>query len=311
MQADVVSLEKCLLPRLLRWREYREYAIRLVLALCAGLSILTTVAISTLLIKEAYGFFRIVSVGEFLFGTRWTPLFQPSSFGVLPLVCGTMLIVGGASIVALPVGMGCALYLSEFAVPRTRAIMKPVLELIAGVPTIVYGYFALTFVTPLLKNILPEIQVFNALSAAIVVGFMIMPMIASLCDDAFNAVSDRLRQAGYALGSTTHEVAIHVVVPAALPGVMGAVMLALSRAIGETMAVTLAAGATPRMTLNPLESVQTMTAFIAQVSMGDTPTGSLAYQTLFAVGLLLFVITFSINAASHLIFNKFRQSNDG
>jgi phosphate transport system permease protein len=234
-------------------------------------------------------------------------LFQPSSFGVLPLVCGTLLIVVGAAVVAIPLGIGTGLFLSEYASDRLRGVLKPVLEILAGIPTVVYGYFALTFVTPQLARVFPSTQVFNAASGAIVVGVMILPMIASLCDDALRAVPQPLRHAGYALGATRFEVATRVVLPGALSGVLASFVLALSRAIGETMAVTLAAGATPKLTLNPLESIQTMTAYIVQVSLGDTPAGSIAYLTIYAVGMLLFVITLGLNLLGNRILRRFHE----
>ena len=207
-------------------------------------------------------------------------------FGVLPLVCGTLLIVVGTALFALPVGMATAIYLSEYAPSRLRSILKPFLEVLAGIPTVVYGYFALTFITPMLRSVLPDVQIFNAVSAAIVVGIMVLPMVASLCDDTLRAVPDSLRQGAYAVGATPFEVNMGVVVPSALSGIMASFVLALSRAIGETMAVTLAAGATPRMTADPFVAIQTMTAYIVQVSLGDTPAGEIGYQTIFAVSAL-------------------------
>jgi phosphate transport system permease protein len=235
------------------------------------------------------------------------PLFEPSSYGVLPLLWGTMLITIGAALFAIPTGLASAIYLSEYASPRMRAIVKPMLEVLAGIPTVVYGYFALTFVTPLLRELVPGLQIFNALSGAIVVGVMILPTIATLSDNALRAVPDSLRQGAYALGATSYEVTTRVVVPAGLSGVMASFLLAISRAIGETMAVTLAAGATPNLSLTFLESIQTMTAYIVQVSMGDTPAGGIAYQTLFAVAGLLFVITLILNIVSQWILSKFRE----
>jgi phosphate transport system permease protein len=208
---------------------------------------------------------------------------------------------------AIPTGLASAIYLSEYASPKTRSIVKPVLEVLAGIPTVVYGYFALTFVTPLLRLLMPELQVFNALSGAIVVGIMILPTISTLSDNALRAVPDSLRQGAYALGATSYEVTTRVVVPAGLSGVMASFLLAISRAIGETMAVTLAAGATPNLSFTFLESVQTMTAYIVQVSMGDTPAGGIAYQTLFAVAALLFVITLILNIISQWVLSKFRE----
>jgi phosphate transport system permease protein len=222
-------------------------------------------------------------------------------------VAGTALIVVGAGLVALPTGLATGIYLSEYATPTFRAIVKPVLEILAGIPTVVYGYFALTTVTPLLKRFFPGIEVFNAASGAIVVGIMILPMVASLCEDALSAVPDSLRRAGYALGATRGEVAMQVVVPSAISGISASFVLALSRALGETMAVTLASGATPKMTLDPFESIQTMTAYIVQVSLGDTPAGTVEYRTIFAVGTLLFAITLGMNVLAHRVLRRYRR----
>ncbi len=290
-----------------RRSEWREELIKGALFGCAALSIGTTLAIILVLVKEAWLFFENVGLFEFLLGTRWTPLLEPRSFGVLPLVCGTFLIVVGAALFAIPVGLASAVYLSEYASERVRSVIKPVLEVLAGIPTIVYGYFALTFVTPTLSKVFPQTQVFNAASASIVVGIMILPMIASLCDDALRAVPYSLRNGAYALAATPYEVTSRVVVPAALSGVIASFVLALSRAIGETMAVTLAAGATPRITANPLESIQTMTAYIVQVSLGDTPAGTISYQTIFAVGALLFAITLGMNVIANRVLRRFRE----
>jgi len=283
-----------------------ETVVRFALFLCALLSVATTIGIICVLAFESISFFRQVSVFEFLFGTEWTPLIEPRHFGVLPLVAGTFLIVVGSGLVALPTGLATAIYLSEYAPARTRAIVKPILEMLAGVPTVVYGYFALTTVTPVLQKVFPATQVFNAASAAIVVGVMILPMVASMCEDALSAVPAALRGGGYALGATKREVALQVVLPAALSGVMASFVLALSRAIGETMAVTLAAGATPRLTANPLESIQTMTGYIVQVSLGDTPAGTVEHRTVFAVGALLFAITLGMNLLADRILLRFR-----
>lgn len=299
-----------------RSKEWREEGIKGGLSICALVSMATTVGIIVVLFTEALHFFVDVPTPfpreqkpgflEFLFGTKWSPLIEPRFFGVLPLVCGTLLIVAGSSLFALPVGLASAIYLSEYAGARTRNILKPILEVLAGVPTIVYGYFALTFITPILKTFLP-VGVFNAASGSLVVGIMVLPMVVSLCDDAFRAVPASLRNGGYAVGATNYEVSTRIVVPAALSGVMAAFVLAFSRAIGETMAVTLAAGATPNLTFNPLESVQTMTAYIVQVSLGDTPQGTLEYYTIFAVGALLFVITLFTNLVAHRIMRRFRE----
>ncbi len=294
-------------PSLHRSRSIRpvEDGVRVLLLACAVLSVVTTAAIVVVLTTEAASFFQTVSPTEFLFGTRWAPLLEPTSYGVLPLVCGTMLIVAGTAVVALPIGLGSAIYLSEYASARSRSIIKPILEILAGIPTVVYGYFALTFLTPAIRNFV-QAEVFNALSASIVVGVMVLPMVASLCDDALRAVPQSLRQGAYALGATRSEVTTRVVVPAALSGILASFILALSRAIGETMAVTLAAGATPNLTVNPLESIQTMTAFIAQVSTGDADEDRIG-KTIFAVAALLFTITLTMNLISHRIMKRFRE----
>ncbi|MDA9298723.1 phosphate ABC transporter permease subunit PstC, partial [Pseudomonadales bacterium] len=270
---------------LLTTSKYRwgEAILRQLFFLCALISVLTTVIVIGILAVETSSFFQQVSITDFLFGTEWRPMLEPKAYGILPLLGGTMLIVVGSSIVALPVGLACAVYLSEYASDRARNIIKPVLEVLAGIPTVVYGYFAISFVTPGLRFVFDDVQIFNAASAAIVVGIMVLPMVASLCDDALRSVPLSLREGAYSVGATSYEVTARVVVPAALSGIFAAFVLAVSRAIGETMAVTLAAGATPNLTLNPLESIQTMTAYIVQVSLGDTPSGGFAYKTLFAV----------------------------
>jgi len=288
-------------------RQVGEKVIGGVLFAASAVSILTTVGIVLVLLVEAGGFFMEVSPWEFLTGTRWAPLFRDQSFGVLPLVAGSVLVAVGAALVALPVGLAAAVYLSEYAPERLRRVIKPALEILAGIPTVVYGYFALTFVTPIIRTFFPDANIFNAASASIVVGIMIIPMVSSLSEDAMRAVPDALREGAYALGATRYEVATRTVVPAALSGVVASFILAISRAIGETMAVTIAAGATPNMTLNPLESIQTMTAYIVQVSQGETPYGTLEYRTIFAVGLLLFLITLAMNVASNTILKRFRE----
>jgi phosphate transport system permease protein len=288
-------------------RHMQERMVGLVLTAFSMVSIFTTLGIVAVLMFEALGFFQQVSPIEFLTGTKWTPLFRPQHFGVLPLLSGSLLIAAGAAAVALPVGLLSAIYLSEYARPRTRNIIKPVLEILAGVPTVVYGYFALTFVTPMLRLVWPETEIFNALSASIVMGIMIVPMVSSLSEDALSAVPRSLREGGYALGATKYEVATRTVVPAALSGIIASFILAISRAIGETMIVAIAAGATPKLTLNPLESVQTMTAYIAQVSLGEVPHGTLEYKTIFAVGLTLFFITLLMNIISNAVLRKYRE----
>jgi phosphate transport system permease protein len=276
---------------------------------CASVSVLTTLGIIFVLASETFQFFRIsgVSVWEFLSGTVWTPTFKDANFGILPLVMGTLQITLGAAVVALPLGLASAVFLSEYANAKTRRILKPVLEMLAGVPTVVYGFFALFHVTPLLRSVFPSVEVFNAASGAIVVGVMILPLVTSLCDDALTAVPRSLREGALAMGSTSFETVRKVLVPAALSGIMASFILAVSRAVGETMAVTLAAGQTPKMSLNPAESIQTMTAYIVQISKGDTPAGSKEYLTLFAVGATLFVITFGLNALARRVVRRYRM----
>lgn len=285
----------------------QERAMGIALLLCSAVTILTTIGIVVVLVGESVGFFAEVSPLEFFGGTRWAPMFQPQSFGVLPLLSGSVLIALGAAVVALPIGLASAIYLSEYAHSRTRGIIKPALEVLAGIPTVVYGYFALTFMTPLIREFWPATDVFNALSASIVVGIMIVPMVSSLSEDAMSAVPTSLRAGAYALGATKFETATRTVVPAALSGIIASFILAISRAIGETMAVTIAAGMTPNLTLNPLESIQTMTAFIVQVSLGETPYGSIEYRTIFAVGLTLFAMTLTMNIVSNMVLKRFRE----
>ena len=254
--------------------------------------------------SQAWGFFGEVPVWDFLTGTRWSPILKPRSYGVLPLVSGTLLVTALAAAVAIPVGLATAIYLSEYAPDTARRILKPVLEVLAGIPTIVYGYFALTFVTPQLQIIFPDMLVFNALSAGLVMGLMIIPMVSSLSEDAMLAVPRSLREAAYALGATRLEVSTKVVVPAALSGIVAAFILGVSRAIGETMLVTVAAGATPNMTFDPRESVQTMTAYIVQLSLGETPHGTLEYNTIFAVAFLLFLMTLTMNLLGRWVVSR-------
>ena len=284
-----------------------ERAIAVFLFLSAFLSILITVGIVAILLFEAITFFGDVSFIDFITGTRWTPLFSSKQFGVLALVAGTTLTAVLAMIVALPLGLLSAVYLSEYSPDPVRRAVKPILEILAGIPTVVYGYFALLFVTPILRGISEDIAVFNALSAAIVMGLMILPMVSSLSEDAMRAVPRSLREAAYALGSTKLEVSTLVVVPAALSGIVSAFILAVSRAIGETMIVTIAAGQNPHFTLNPFVPIETMTAFIVQVSQGDAPAGSIEFKTIFAVALLLFVITLVMNLLSQYVVSRFRE----
>jgi len=283
---------------------------------CAVMSILTTFGIVGSLLSQALGFFREIPLWDFLFGTTWSPILKDAEgnrhYGVLPLVSGTVLVAAIAAAVAVPAGLAIAIYLSEYAPDKLRRTIKPVLEVLAGIPTVVYGYFALTFVTPLLQRIplrpfQEDLLVFNALSAGLVMGLMIIPMVSSLSEDAMVAVPRSLRSAAYALGATRLEVSMRIVVPAALSGIVASFILAFSRAIGETMLVTLAAGATPRLTFNPIESIQAMTAFIVQLALGETPRGSLEYNTIFAVGLLLFAFTLGMNVLGHFLVRRFRE----
>ncbi len=277
------------------------------LFLCGLLSILTTIGIIFALSKESITFFSKVPVWEFLLGTSWAPLLEPKSFGVLPLVLGTMMVVFISSIIAIPTGVATAIYLSEYASNRVKNIIRPSLEILAGIPTIVYGYVALTLITPALKILFPEIEIFNALSASFVVGVMILPMISSLCYDALRAVPRDLREGAYALGGNSFDVVAKIMVPAAASRILAAFILAISRAIGETMAVTLAAGANPQLTFSPLKSIQTMTSYIVQVSLGDTPVGGIEYLTCFAVGSLLFVMTLLMNSLSQVVLVRFQK----
>lgn len=288
-------------------RMVTERAIAVLLFLSTFLSVLITIGIVAVLLFEAITFFADVSVFEFLSGTRWTPLFSSKQFGVLALVSGTTLTAVMAMVVALPLGLLSAIYLSEYAPNGVRKVVKPILEVLAGIPTVVYGYFALLFVTPILRSISGDISVFNALSASIVMGIMILPMVSSLSEDAMRAVPRTLREGAYALGSTKLEVSTLVVVPAALSGIVSAFILAVSRAIGETMIVTIAAGQNPTFTLNPFVPIETMTAYIVQVSQGDAPAGSIEFKTIFAVALLLFVITLVMNLLSQFVVSRFRE----
>jgi phosphate transport system permease protein len=288
-------------------RHRNERVIGALLILCSAVSILTTIGIVAVLLYESLSFFRHVPLFEFLTGRQWTPLFTDRQFGVLPLLTGSLLIAAGAAAVALPIGLAAAIYMSEYASARARSILKPVLEILAGVPTVVYGFFALTFVTPIIRSVWPGTDVYNALSASIVVGIMIIPMVSSLSEDAMSAVPRALREGAYALGATKYEVATRTVVPAALSGIVASFLLAISRAIGETMIVTIAAGAVANLTVNPLRSVQTMTAYIAQTATGELAHGSVEYQTIFAVGLTLFAITLLMNIISIFVLRRFRE----
>lgn len=284
-----------------------EWVIERLLFTCAALSVLTTAGIVVVLAVETIGFLEDVSVLEFLTGSEWTPLFANKHFGVLPLVAGTALVSLIAMAVALPMGLLSAIYLSEYAPTGFRRIVKPILEILAGVPTVVYGYFALMFVTPLLQRFIPGLAGFNALSPGIVMGIMILPLVSSLSEDAMRAVPSGLREGAYALGATRMQTSLNVVVPAAFSGITAASILAVSRAVGETMIVAIAAGQQPRLTASPLVPVETMTAYIVQVSLGDTPQGTLEYRTIFAVGMLLFLMTFTLNLVSTWLRERFRE----
>jgi phosphate transport system permease protein len=288
---------------------YGERAVETLLLLAALLSVLTTIGIILSLLEGTLAFFSEIGVLEFLTGTEWTPLFANGSYGVLPILSGTLVITAIALVVAVPLGLGAALYLSEYAGQRARKVLKPVLEVLAGVPTVVYGFFALSFITPtVLQGLLGlEVGIFNALSAGLVIGILIIPIIASLSEDALSAVPQSMRDGALALGATRTTVARKVVLPAALSGVIASFVLGLSRAIGETMVAVIAAGSIAQLTADPREPMQTMTAFIAQAASGDQPTGSLGYNTLFAVGALLFVLTLLVNVLSIRLVRRFRE----
>jgi phosphate transport system permease protein len=288
-------------------RRWSEDVIRLLLALCALVSVATTVGIVLALLQPALEFFRAISPIDYLTGREWAPLFEPAHFGVLPLVAGTLSVTLWACFVAMPFGLGAAIYLSEYARPRTRRILKPALEVLAGIPTVVFGYFALTFVTPLLRDIGLDVEIFNALSAGLVIGVMLIPTVASLSEDAMTAVPQTLRDGAYALGSSKLQVSTRVVVPAAISGIVASYVLAISRAVGETMIVLLAAGQQPNLTFDPMRAVETMTAFIAATGQGDVPTGSIEYKTIFAVGLTLFAATLVMNIVSIRLVRRYRE----
>ncbi|MET0960092.1 MAG: phosphate ABC transporter permease subunit PstC [Psychrobacillus psychrotolerans] len=282
--------------------------IPIILLLIASVSVLTTFGIVGTLIVETVIFFKEVKITDFLFGTEWYPFGNKELlFGILPLVAGTLKVTGIAVVVAVPFGIASAIFLSEYASDKTRRVIKPILEVLAGVPTIVYGFFALTFVTPLLQQFIPDLKIFNALSPGIVVGVMILPMIASLSEDAMSSVPNSIREGALAMGSTKLEVALKVVLPAALSGIMASVVLAVSRAIGETMIVSLAGGSTPKFDMNVTESIQTMTAYIVQVSSGDAGYGTTIYYSIYAVGFTLFLFTLLMNYLAHVISKKYRE----
>lgn len=292
-----------------RFRHLDELVIKNVLLACAAVSVVTTFAIIFVLLRESLSFFQEVSVRDFFFETNWQPLFEPTSFGIWELVAGTANVVFWSLVIALPISLGTAIYLSEYAHPKTRRALKPMLEALAGVPTVVYAYFALNFVTlEILRPIFgSDVPIFNALAASIMLAVMILPTIASISEDAMANVPRDLREAAYGVGATRLEVAIRVVVPAALSGVIAGVLLAIARVVGETMIVAVAAGSTPNLTLWPLESIQTMTGYMLQVGFGEAARGTVDYQSLFAVGGTLFVITLLFNLAAQVFVSRFRE----
>jgi len=287
-----------------------EKVIKVLLAACALISVVTTTAIVVSLLAPALEFFGEVPLGEFFFGTDWGPTFEPPTFGVLPIVVGTLAVTFWSLLFAIPIGLGSAIYLSEYASPRVRRTVKPILEILAGVPTVAFGFFALVVLTPALQSIWPfgdGPNIFNVLAGGLAVGLLIVPIIASVSEDAMSAVPHGLREGAYAMGATKMKVATRVVFPAALSGIVASIILAASRAIGETMVVLLAVGSTPNLTFNPLESVQAMTAFIATTATGDIATGTITYKTVFAVALLLFVMTLVMNLLSIRLVRKYRE----
>jgi phosphate transport system permease protein len=304
--ADIVDAQA--VPRLgVGRRRHGETVVRVVLGLAAFVSVLTTLGIVIALLLPALDFFREISPVDFFTGTNWAPLFEPAAFGVLPLIIGTMVVTLIAALVCVPCGLGAAIYLSEYAHPRVRAVLKPVLEVLVGVPTVVFGYFALTFVTPHLRGLGIPVDIFNALSAGLVMGVMLIPIVASLSEDAMTAVPNDLRAGAYALSGTRMQVSTRVVVPAALSGIIASFVLALSRGIGETMIVLIGAGTQPSLSFDPRRSIETLTAFIGNTANGDVPTGSTEYKTIFAVGLTLFVMTLALNLIAIRLVRRFRE----
>jgi phosphate transport system permease protein len=288
-------------------RRWGEDGVKVFLILCAAVSVATTIGIVISLLEPAIDFFREINFIDFISGDRWAPLFSNADFGVLPLLAGTFSITIWASLVCVPFGLGAAIYLSEYARPGVRKVLKPALEVLAGIPTVVFGYFALLFVTPLLKDIGIDVSTFNALSAGLVVGVLVLPTVASLSEDAMSAVPHDLRAGAYALGASRVKVSLRVVVPAAISGIIASFVLAISRIVGETMVVLIAGGGQPQLTLDPREQIQAMTAFIGATGQGDVPTGSIEYKTIFAVGLTLFVLTLAMNTIAIRLVRKYRE----
>lgn len=291
-----------------RLRHVRERAIEGVLFLAALSSVIITIGIVGVLVVESFGFFKQISLWDFLTDTQWTPLFDDAHYGILPLMAGTLVTTAIALVVAIPLGTITAIYLSEYAGYRTREVIKPLMELLSAVPTVVYGYFALLFVTPLLQKLFPELPGFNMLSAGIVIGIMIIPYVSSVSEDAIRAVPMHLRESSYAMGATRLQTSLRVVIPAAFSGIAAAYILGISRAIGETMVVAIAAGMQPNLTWNPMEPAATITAYIVQVSLGDLPHGTIGYQTIFAAGLTLLLMTLVFNIAGFVLRKRFRQA---
>lgn len=289
-------------------RNFVERVIEFILMLAALSAVATTLAIVFVLLYESFSFFEHVSIVDFLTDTQWTPLFEDAHYGILPLVSGTLTTSLIALLVAVPVGTIGAIYLSEFASHKTREIVKPILELLVGVPTVVFGYFALLFVTPMLQKIFPGLPSFNMLGPGIVMGIMIIPYISSVAEDAMRAVPMSMREGSYAMGATRFQTAIRVVTPAATSGIVAAYILGISRAVGETMVVAIAAGQQPNLTFDPMESAATITAYIVQVAMGDLPHGSIGYQSIFAAGLVLMIMTLIFNILGHITRKKFRET---
>ena len=292
----------------LRYRKTRDRIVEFVLMLAGLVAVFTTVAIVFILLKESGAFFEHVTVREFLTDTMWTPLFADAHYGIMPLVAGTLTVTGVALLVAIPLGTIIAIYLSEFAPHRLRETVKPILELLGAVPTVVYGYFALLIVTPLLQKLMPDLPGFNMLSPGLVIGVMIVPYVASLSEDAMRAVPRYMREGSYAMGATKYQTAVGVVVPGAFSGIAAAYILGISRAIGETMVVAIAAGMQPNLTFNPTEPSQTITAYIVQVSLGDLPHGGIGYQSIFAAGLVLMLMTLVFNVMGFFLTRKFREA---
>ena len=288
-------------------RKIKETAIEAILLLCALFSVFITLSIVFILSYESFGFFKEVSIKEFFTGTQWTPLFANPKFGILPLIMGTLLATGIALSVALPLGLLVAVYLSEFAPNKMREIIKPVLELLAAVPTVVYGYFALLYLTPILQRFIPDLSGFNALSPGIIMGIMIIPYVSSVSEDAMIAVPMHIREGSYAMGATKFQTAFKVIIPSAFSGIAAAFIIGISRAIGETMVVAIAAGGMPNLTANPLEPVQTLTAYIVQVSLGDAPHGTVEYKTIFAAGITLFFMTLGFNILGFWLRKRIRE----